>query len=223
MYSTPSSMSSVGSSELEFSTAQESRALDQSWLNENLERQFDYLRDIVDRDLRRDVRRKVSPSDVVQETMLDVIRSISSYRGSTSRQFAAWVRQILVHNITDMVRQHCQADKRNLNRECDLRVDRIAACISDPQPTPATDLYLREQQQELTKAVENLPVHYRELVTMRNFELLTFAEIAKRTQRSEDAVRKQWKRAISQLSRHFADPHEPERELSRPRRPSAKS
>ena len=39
------------------------------------------------------LRGRVSPSDVVQETYAEASRDFGQFRGSTSREFVAWLRQ----------------------------------------------------------------------------------------------------------------------------------
>src|SRR5262245_24480224 len=43
------------------------------------------------------LRRRISPSDLVQEAMLGAYRDFPKFRGSTERQLLAWLRQILIN------------------------------------------------------------------------------------------------------------------------------
>jgi len=63
-----------------------------------------------------------------------------------------------------------------------------------------------EQAEALRRALERLPDDYRQVVTLRYQEGRPFAEIAERMQRSENAVRKLWFRAIERLQQELGTP-----------------
>jgi RNA polymerase sigma-70 factor (ECF subfamily) len=57
----------------------------------------------------------------------------------------------------------------------------------------------RESGVLLAEALAQLPPDYRQTVILRNFEGLSFAEIASRMDRSVDSVQKLWVRALARL------------------------
>ena len=60
-------------------------------------------------------------------------------------------------------------------------------------------LAAQEQREIVVRALEQLPVHYREILRLRQQENCSFPEIGERTGRSAEAARKLWERAIKQL------------------------
>ena len=54
-------------------------------------------------------------------------------------------------------------------------------------------------------AVSRLPDAYREVIVLRHFQDLAFADIAQRMGRSEESVKKLWVRALAALRRTFGE------------------
>lgn len=167
----------------------------------------DYLLLIANRDLGNDLHRKVSPSDLVQETMADALRDFAVFRGDTEAQLLAWMRQILINNMAGAVARFRNTAKRDISREEEvesaLSNQRLAAVLVDPQPTPSTDLIAAEARIRLVAALGHLPENYRRVISLRNMDLLTFAEIGERLECTADSARKLWDRAIRRLSREL--------------------
>ncbi len=53
--------------------------------------------------------------------------------------------------------------------------------------------------------IDRLPSDYRQVLYLRNFEDLSYADIAARMQRSEGAVRVLWARAVQRLRDEWGD------------------
>ena len=77
--------------------------------------------------------------------------------------------------------------------------------MDDDAPLPAltrsalSRLILDEQAQQLEAALESLSPTHREVILLRKFEELPFAEIARRLGKSEDACRMLLARAMTAL------------------------
>ena len=52
------------------------------------------------------LRARISPSDLVQETMLGACRDFAHFRGHNERQLLAWLRQILINRLHVFVQHH---------------------------------------------------------------------------------------------------------------------
>ena len=55
----------------------------------------------------------------------------------------------------------------------------------------------------LADALENLPKDYREVLVFRHMEGLTFPEIARRMERTQDSVEKLWVRGLARLRKEM--------------------
>jgi DNA-directed RNA polymerase specialized sigma24 family protein len=64
------------------------------------------LLDLADRELPSDLRAKIGPSDIVQETAVDMQRDFGQFTGTTPEECFAWLREVLQHNVVDAIRRH---------------------------------------------------------------------------------------------------------------------
>lgn len=173
-----------------------------------LELYLNYLKILATTQLDPKLRRRVSPSDVVQETVCEAHRDFPMFRGQSEGEFVAWLRQILIHNLARFVELHVLAEKRDIRRELSLNemrraVDRSSmqmdALLIGREGTPSGAALKRERGVLLADCLSQLPDDYREVVLLRNFKGLPFKEVAKEMNRSSGAVRMLWLRALEQL------------------------
>lgn len=88
------------------------------------------------------LRSKVDDSDLVQQTLLAAHRAIGEFRGTTSEEMAAWLRQILARNLTHAVRD-AHREKRDVKREKSLEAlllessSRLEGWLADEQSSPS--------------------------------------------------------------------------------------
>lgn len=148
-------------------------------------------------------------SDLVQQTMMDAYRDFDQFKGRSELEWLAWLRQILDHNAHDAVRQHGEAGKRAVNRECSLDRDTVSQNGSTSykfeaaDPSPSEVLILNEQSLQLAEAIDRLEGDYREVIILRNILRLSFEEVADRMNRSRPASQMLWMRAIQRLREHM--------------------
>jgi RNA polymerase sigma-70 factor (ECF subfamily) len=151
---------------------------------------------------------RVSPSDVVQETMLRAARNFRQFRGTTEPELLAWLRQILVNNLAKFIEQHVLAAKRDVRREVSIehlgkRLEQstvqLAALLPTDSKSPSMAVQQREEAVQLADRLAELPADYREVLVLRNLQGLPFEEISQRIDRSVGATRMLWLRAIEKL------------------------
>lgn len=167
-----------------------------------------YLKLLARSQLDAQLRARISPSDVVQETLLEAHRAFAGFRGQTQGELLAWLRRILVNNLATAVEHHMLAAKRDVRRDISLdhisrSLERSTACLGAMLPasvaSPSTDAQRHEDLAGLADALLELPDDYCEVIMLRHWDGLPFGEIAKRMDRSAGAARMLWLRAIEQL------------------------
>jgi len=157
---------------------------------------------------------RVNPSDLVQETFLQVCRHFGRFRGTSEKELLAWVRRILVRNLAGLVEKQLLAQKRDLRREVSLERQRTAlldsserfdaalgqSCRSPRSPSsPSAQAQRRELVALVADQLAGLPAPYRDVIILRNLEGLAFKDVARRMNRTPGAVRVLWLRALDQL------------------------
>lgn len=161
----------------------------------------DYLVLMAHRDLAEELRAKVSPSDVVQETCVKAVENFTQFQGESKEQWYSWLRQILNRQMRDLHRRYIYADLRNVRREKELDASCEAQAIDSE--TPSHDASRRENVEHVTGAIARLPDEYQVVLRLREWEKLSFAEVGEQLGRSADAARQLWYRAVERLSQEL--------------------
>ena len=184
------------------------RAGNRQSIGDLLQHYRNYLMLLATTQVGRRLQPRVSPSDIVQETMLRAHRHFAQFNGRTERELLGWLRQILVTNLARFVEQHMLAAKRDVRKEVSLEhfgaaLDESAtgfqAMLSAAGETPSVDAQHREEAVVLANRLAQLPKHYRDVLVLRNIQGLSFEEAARRLDRSLGATRMLWLRAIEKL------------------------
>ena len=181
---------------------------DDGSLGELLQHYRNYLLLLATTQIHRRLRPRVSPSDVVQETMLRAHRYFAQFRGESERELLTWLRQILVTNLARFVERYMLAAKRDMRREISIEgagaalersSSQLGALLSAGGPTPSAVVQHREEAVVLANRLAKLPRHYREILVLRNIQGLSFEEAAAQLNRPPGATRMLWLRAIQKL------------------------
>jgi RNA polymerase sigma-70 factor (ECF subfamily) len=164
-----------------------------------------YLRFLARQQVGRRLQGKADPSDLVQEAFLGATRDFHQFRGTTEREFLAWLRQILASLLANLVRHYRGTHKRSIRLEQQLEAEleqsshALGGGLVDQQASPSQAAGGREQAVLLLQALENLAVEDRQLLTLRHLDGLTFPEVAERLGRTVDSIKKRWPRALACL------------------------
>lgn len=173
-----------------------------------LEWYCNYLTILASTQLDQRLRRRVSPSDLVQETLLAAHRDFADFRGQSERELIGWLRQILIHRLHHIIDEHVKAGKRDIRREVSIEqictsVDRSAANYAKLIPartnSPSSPMHMEERAVAISNELAKLPQHYRDVIVFRNLQGHSFEEIAKLMDRSVGATRMLWLRALEKL------------------------
>jgi RNA polymerase sigma-70 factor (ECF subfamily) len=161
---------------------------------------------LAEHELPGDLRMKVSPSDVVQETAVDMQRGFGQFAGTTAEECFAWLREVLRHNVVDAIRRYREAQKRD--PACETSLDgfrsREQRNLGGLARRPEDSAIRREEAAVVNDILARLPPDYRRVLELRYWGGLTFVAIAPELGRSPEAVRKLWYRAIEQLQHELA-------------------
>lgn len=168
-----------------------------------------YLLLVAGQELDSDLQGKGGASDLVQQTFLEAQRDFAGFQGSSQAELLAWLRLILLNNVANFTRHFRATAKRAVGREVELRNGDSAQPgfeLAARSLTPSSEAIEREQAAAMHQALVRLPDDYRRVIELRYVEKLTFEAIGGRMNRSADAARKLWARALSQLRKEWEKP-----------------
>lgn len=179
------------------------RAGSQEAMGTALEACRGYLLALAERELDADLRAKGGASDLVQDTFLEAQRDFAGFRGQTEADLLAWLRRLLLNNLANFARTYRQTAKRRLDREVRLpgsgESNAGESRIAADTPSPSARTRAGEDAAALHAALSRIPEDYREVLTLRYVEGLTFEQCAERMGRSAAALRKLWSRAVERM------------------------
>lgn len=162
-----------------------------------------YLLDAARQALGTALQSKGGASDIVQETFLEAHRRFPRFEGDTASQLRAWLRCLLLHRAAKLGRRYRCTRKRQLARE--IPFNTVNARLTRPSqivavtPTPSVQMMADEQVACLRATISRLPEDYRHVIALRYQEGLSFEEVGRRLDRSPDAARMLWVRAVDRL------------------------
>jgi RNA polymerase sigma-70 factor (ECF subfamily) len=170
----------------------------------------DYLLRIANDRLDADLQAKGGASDLVQETFLEAHRDFARFQGTTEAELLAWLRCLLLNNAANFARHYRATSKRQIGREVRLENDDSSgggnAGLAAGTSTPSMEAMAHEKAEAVVKALARLPEDYRRVIELRNEERRDFDEIGRLMNRSTDAARRLWSRAIERLQHELDSP-----------------
>jgi RNA polymerase sigma-70 factor (ECF subfamily) len=146
---------------------------------------------------------KFDTSDLVQEAFLHAHRRFDTFHGSTHGELLAWLRRILLNNMLNLSRGYANTLKRSIGREQPLTADGAVEETVAGRGCPSEEVQAREEYDLVSACLSELPEHYRQVILLRFQEELSFAEIGRVMNRSEDAAQKLWDRALVMLRKRL--------------------
>ena len=188
------------------------KAGSESARNDLLEHIQDYVGLMARNQMPSKLKAKFGASDVVQQSLAQVIRRFDDFRGESPGQFYAWLRTI-VNNEVRQLQRDFHRNKRNVDLERKL-ADEVTGSVAghvlwDHLPTPGTNAIANEELKTLKLAIESLNPDDATVIQLRSLERLPFKKVAERMDRSEGAVTQLWYRAIMRLEREMTRDNRP--------------
>ena len=147
------------------------------------------------------VREDGETRDIVQESLLEVLVHGPSFATSDRGRFRGLLLRIVENNIRDRYRK-LHRHKRDRRRETGRATDSILEL--DPAvrsvTTPSVHAAEEERREWVMLAVELLQPEDRDVIRLRDWEEMEFAEIGSRLGISGEAARKRYHRALPRLA-----------------------
>jgi len=163
-----------------------------------------YALGIARQEIPADLLAKGSASDLVQEAFLEAVHGFEHFQGDSEVQFKAWLRILLRRRITKLFRRYRTTRKRRIGLERPAGAGGSGACqLPADVLTPSAQVMEAEEVQALRRLVDRLPEDYRRVIRLRYEEERSFEEIGLLMQRTANAARLLWLRAIEQVKHEF--------------------
>ncbi len=152
---------------------------------------------------------KAGPSDLVQETLTEAHRAWQGLeeKPQSEEELRVWLRNILLERLKALQRRYYRAKSRSLQRERSLDdgkskqlLDQLVAGYDE---TPGARFEQDAIAERLEEALNRLPTAYRQVILWHSRDGWKFAQIGARMDRSADAARMLWSRALRLLKKEL--------------------
>jgi RNA polymerase sigma-70 factor, ECF subfamily len=149
----------------------------------------------------RSLRADFESRDILQAVLLKSFQRLEQVQDPGA--VMGWLARMAENEIRDRA-DYASRQRRDVARRVPL--DTEAAAIPAPVRQALSQAILDEQSERLTRALESLPDAQREIIVWRKLEELTFHEIAMKLEKSEDACRMAFSRAMAALTLRMTEP-----------------
>jgi RNA polymerase sigma-70 factor (ECF subfamily) len=165
------------------------------------------LRNFVELHLDPGIRARVDPSDVVQETQLEVVKRLDDFLSRRPMPFRVWLRKKAYERLLNLRRDH-RRGRRSVEREVAWPA-RSSLLVAGPLlargASPSKQLEARERTERVAAAVGQLAEADREILLLRHAQELPFEEIACLLDIEPATARKRFGRALIRLQKALVD------------------
>jgi RNA polymerase sigma-70 factor (ECF subfamily) len=164
-----------------------------------------YLHRVVALRLDPQLRARIDPSDVVQETQIEAFQRLQSFLEQDSTlPFRLWLRQLAADRLQKLRRFHVHTARRAVGREVHLPEEssfQLANQVLANDTSPSQRLDRRELVRRVHEAVNALAEPDREILLLRSFEGLSYEEAGYLLNIEPAAARQRHARALLRLHR----------------------
>ena len=159
-----------------------------------------YLKRVIELRLDPELRTRLEPSDVVQETHMVAARRMHDFLRRRPTSFRLWLRRKAIEQLVDLRRRHLGAQKRSIRGEVGLSQASSLALIRHlASSSPSRAAQRKELAEQVRQAIEHLSDLDREILLLRHVEELSNAEVAELLQIEPAAASKRYGRAVRRL------------------------
>jgi len=182
---------------------QRSRSGDPRALDSLVARHLPALRAFVNLRLGGLPRARESESDIVQSVCLELLRALPQFEYRGEGQFRLWLYTAALNKLNQRQKFHA-AQRREVGREVGLqqnasRDEQLLSCYASFS-SPSRAAMAREEVARIEAAFAQLPLHYREVITLARIVGLSQEELGEATGRSVASARNLLHRALVRLA-----------------------
>ena len=162
-----------------------------------------YLTIIAAELLRPEIRSKVSPSDLVQDSMIVAYLKFDTYRGKSVSELRNWLEGILRRKYCVVMKKYYRSEKSSIDREKSIETLKDASENWDlparGEETAASVAEYAEIRELVYAEIDRLSADERTVIELKLRHQLTIEEIARRLDISTDCAHKRYQRTIKKL------------------------
>jgi RNA polymerase sigma-70 factor (ECF subfamily) len=164
------------------------------------------IRRIIRLRLDQRLRPKLDSVDVVQDALILALGGLKDFTYKNEGDFLRWLSRIAENKLNDILKKF-HTDKRDIHKEISFKQEGSSTdgwFYGATEPisitTPSVIMRKKETLDRLEKALDTLKPEYKEVIVLKKIEGLSHAEIAKKLNKSINAVPMLLFRAMAALT-----------------------
>lgn len=158
------------------------------------------------------LRRRIDPSDVIQEALLEAAGRLEDYLRAPTVGFQVWLRFLVHQRLNGLWRHHVAVQSRSSSREVAMEgvnpgefASRWMGRGSDVLDSPSGAAEQREMSHRVQQAMARLDTPSRQILVLRYFQQLGNSEAAAVLGISPTAACNRHVRALERLKQYLTD------------------
>jgi RNA polymerase sigma-70 factor, ECF subfamily len=149
----------------------------------------DYLMVLARSQVSVDLRGRIDPSDLVQETLCDALRDLPRYRGRTRAEMMGWLRSVLKFNLIDRLRRlRLEGRVVSFDASLDQASQGMSHLLQASQSAPEVRAAREEDALALATMLGKLSPPQAEAIVLKHCQGMSVVEIGRHMNRTPDAV-----------------------------------
>ena len=158
------------------------------------------------------LKKRVDPSDVIQDAMLEASQKLPEYLELRPMPFYLWLRRLVWQKLAHLHRHHFDAQRRSISRESqpDLPLSEASSIqlvnqLAADGTSPSNGAVRKELYNHVRNALEQLANHDREILVMLYLEQLSMYEVSQELGISQRAANMRHLRALKRVRSVFTE------------------
>jgi RNA polymerase sigma-70 factor, ECF subfamily len=156
------------------------------------------------------LRSRVSPSDIVQNTLMEALPDLERLRALDDADRKRLLRRMYVNNLLQEIERHLAGRRdarleRSLEGAAEESVCRLRDWLAVEDSSPRDRLMRQEEALRLLEALANLDPRQREAIILQKYHRWTLAQIAEHLNCTAGAVAGLHARGLKKLRQYLPD------------------
>jgi len=144
------------------------------------------------------------PADIVQDVYFEALRRVDQFVEVDLSSRSRWLMTIARNRILYLLRRQKASKRARLSNDEDDSLSVLLEELATYERTPSASAASHEAYLALRRSVDQLPEAHADAIRWRFFDGLTHAEVARKTGKTENAVRQLCHYAIGALRKDLA-------------------
>lgn len=171
------------------------------------------LRLLVQLRIDQRVNSRIDASDVIQEAFAEAVSRYPKFLAEAKLTPYVWLRFLTLQQLLIAHRRHLGTQMRSVVNERPLDLGgamlvdsgSVARCLIGSETSPSMHVSRQEEIERLTAVLQQMDPIDREILTLRHFEQLEYAEIAEILELNRSTVASRYRRALKKIGQEMSD------------------